>query len=62
MPADPSAPVPTTIPTTLLPTLPGLGRPGTAEKPLPGNPTMSDLMDRYDPALVSLLVPGMVQR
>ncbi len=27
-----------------------------------GNPTMSDLMDRYDPALVSLLVPGMVQR
>ena len=62
MPSDPSAPVPTTIPTTLLPTLPGLGRPGAAEKPLPGNPTMSDLMDRYDPALVSLLVPGMVQR
>jgi phospholipid/cholesterol/gamma-HCH transport system substrate-binding protein len=61
VPADPSLPIPTTVPTTLLPTLPGLGRPGALEKPL-GNPTMSDLMDRYDPALVSLLVPGMVQR
>jgi phospholipid/cholesterol/gamma-HCH transport system substrate-binding protein len=62
VPSDPALPIPTTIPTTLLPTLPGLGRPGADEKPLPGNPTMSDLMDRYDPALVSLLVPGMVQR
>jgi phospholipid/cholesterol/gamma-HCH transport system substrate-binding protein len=61
VPADPSLPIPTTVPTTLLPTLPGLGRPGALEKPL-GNPTVSDLMDRYDPALVSLLVPGMVQR
>ena len=62
VPSDPALPIPTTIPTTLLPTLPGLGRPGTDEKPMPGNPTMSDLMGRYDPALVSLLVPGMVQR
>ncbi|SEC38364.1 phospholipid/cholesterol/gamma-HCH transport system substrate-binding protein [Nocardioides exalbidus] len=50
------------IPTTLLPGLPGLPRAGTDEKPRPGNPTIGDLMDRYDPALVSLLVPGMVQR
>ena len=55
LPATPTLPVPT----TLIPTLP---RAGTSEKPRPGNPTMGDLMDLYDPALVSLLVPGMVQR
>jgi phospholipid/cholesterol/gamma-HCH transport system substrate-binding protein len=63
-------PVPTTIPPTILPTtlLPttliptGLGRAGTGERSRPDNPTVRDLMDLYDPALVSLLVPGMVQR
>ena len=28
----------------------------------PRGPTMADLMDAYDPALVSLMVPGMVTR
>ena len=67
---SPPVPVPTTIPPTILPTtlLPttliptGLGRAGTGERPRPDNPTVRDLMDLYDPALVSLLVPGMVQR
>ncbi|RYB93478.1 MCE family protein [Nocardioides oleivorans] len=58
----PTLPIPTTLLPTLLPTLPGLGRAGTDEEPRPGNPTVGDLMDRYDPALVSLLIPGMVQR
>jgi phospholipid/cholesterol/gamma-HCH transport system substrate-binding protein len=65
LPPAPSLPVPvptapTLLPTTLLPT--GLGRAGTGERRPTANPTMADLMDLYDPALVSLLVPGMVQR
>jgi phospholipid/cholesterol/gamma-HCH transport system substrate-binding protein len=65
LPPAPSLPVPTTLaptllPTTLVPT--GLGRAGTGERRPTANPTMADLMDLYDPALVSLLVPGMVQR
>jgi phospholipid/cholesterol/gamma-HCH transport system substrate-binding protein len=75
LPGLPSPPVP--VPTTLVPTtgvpttlppLPtigaptGLGRAGVAERPRRGGVTMGDLMDLYDPALVSLLVPGMVQR
>lgn len=67
IPGTPSLPVPvptttlpTVLPTTLVPT--GLGRAGTGERARPDNPTMSDLMDLYDPALVSLLIPGMVQR
>ena len=62
---SPPIPVPTTDPTTILPTtlIPtGLPRAGTDERPRPANPTMRDLMDLYDPALVSLLIPGMVQR
>jgi phospholipid/cholesterol/gamma-HCH transport system substrate-binding protein len=61
---SPPVPVPTTLPPTLLPTIipTGLPRPGTAERPRSGGPTVRELMDRYDPALVSLLVPGMVQR
>ena len=70
---SPPVPVPTTLPTTVPTTLPptilpttliptGLPRAGTGERSRPGGPTMSDLMDLYDPALVSLLVPGMVQR
>ena len=61
---SPPVPVPTTLPPTLLPTIipTGLPRPGTAKRPRTGGPTVRELMDRYDPALVSLLVPGMVQR
>ena len=44
-----------------VPTLPGVGRPGTQERS-PGGPTYGQLMDSFDPALVSLLVPGMVLR
>jgi phospholipid/cholesterol/gamma-HCH transport system substrate-binding protein len=63
LPADPSAP----IPSTLVPSLPtlsptGLPRPGTDERPRRGDPTVGDLMEVYDPDLVSLLIPGMVQR
>lgn len=67
---SPPVPIPTTIPPTLLPTTlpttlptpPGLGRAPTGERPPTANPTIADLMDRYDPALVSLLIPGMVKR
>ena len=50
----------TGLPTTGLPT--GLPRPGTRQRRTSRNPTMADLMELYDPALVSLLVPGMVTR
>ena len=43
------------------PDRPAAGRPRAAPGG-PTGPTMAELMDRYDPALVSLLVPGMVQR
>ena len=60
----PTIPVPTTLPTGL-PTLlrqPGAPRAGMGTRPTRHGPTMCDLMDVYDPHLVSLLVPGMVQR
>ncbi len=60
LPPEPSLPIPSTLLPTLVPT--GLPRAGTDERPRPGNPTMGDLMEAYDPDLVSLLVPGMVQR
>lgn len=60
LPPEPSLPIPSTLLPTLVPT--GLPRAGTDEKPRPGNPTMGDLMEAYDPDLVSLLIPGMVQR
>jgi phospholipid/cholesterol/gamma-HCH transport system substrate-binding protein len=60
LPPEPSLPIPSTLLPTLVPT--GLPRVGTDEKPRPGNPTMGDLMEAYDPDLVSLLIPGMVQR
>jgi len=60
LPPEPTLPIPSTLLPTLVPT--GLPRAGTDEKPRPGNPTMGDLMEVYDPDLVSLLVPGMVQR
>ncbi|MEO5665954.1 MAG: MCE family protein [Nocardioides sp.] len=59
----PTLPIPTTLP-TVLPTLlrqPGAPRAGTAQRSVQG-PTMGELMDIYDPHLVSLLVPGMVLR
>lgn len=60
LPSEPSLPIPSTLLPTLVPT--GLPRAGTDEKRRPGNPTMGDLMEAYDPDLVSLLIPGMVQR
>lgn len=60
LPPEPSLPIPSTLLPTLVPT--GLPRAGTSEKPRSGNPTMGDLMEAYDPDLVSLLIPGMVQR
>jgi len=66
----PTTALPTVLPTTVLPStglpttgLPtGLPRPGTSQRRTSRNPTMADLMELYDPALVSLLVPGMVTR
>jgi phospholipid/cholesterol/gamma-HCH transport system substrate-binding protein len=49
------------VPLPSLPTVPGLGRAGTQERTVRG-PTYGELMDSFDPALVSLLVPGMVLR
>lgn len=57
----PTTVVPTTIP-PVLPTVPGVPRAGTGERRSTGGPTVRDLMKTYDPALVSLLVPGMVLR
>jgi phospholipid/cholesterol/gamma-HCH transport system substrate-binding protein len=46
--------------------LPGLPRPGAYPTGAPPDsrrgPTMGELAEVYDPALVSLLVPGMVTR
>jgi phospholipid/cholesterol/gamma-HCH transport system substrate-binding protein len=49
---------------TGLPSLPGLGRAGfgAVREVEPRGPTVRQLMNAYDPALVSLLVPGMVVR
>lgn len=49
------------VPLPSVPTVPGLGRAGTQERRV-GGPTYGQLMDTFDPALVSLLVPGMVLR
>jgi phospholipid/cholesterol/gamma-HCH transport system substrate-binding protein len=69
---DPTAPLPTpTLPSVPVPslptiTLPGLPRPGALPTGAPPDrrrgPTMGELSEVYDPALVSLLVPGMVTR
>jgi phospholipid/cholesterol/gamma-HCH transport system substrate-binding protein len=40
----------------------GLGRPATGGGATDRGPTLGQLMDAYDPGLVSLLVPGMVAR
>jgi phospholipid/cholesterol/gamma-HCH transport system substrate-binding protein len=68
---DPTAPLPTptlptvpvpSLPTISIPGLPGLPRPGAYPTGLPPDrgrgPTMGELAEVYDPALVSLLVPG----
>ena len=61
-------PLPTiTLPTVLpsLPVLGGLPRPGTYDTSPPGRgrgPTVGQLTEVYDPALVSLLIPGVVKR
>ena len=74
---DPTVPLPTpTLPTVPVPTLPtitvpglplpGLPRPGAYPADAPPDrgrgPTMGELAEVYDPALVSLLVPAMVTR
>ncbi len=64
----PTLPLPTpTLPTLPIPslptiTLPGLPRPAAYDDPPDPErgPTMGQLSEMYDPALVSLLVPGMV--
>ena len=68
----PTVPLPTpTLPTVPVPsiptiTLPGLPRPGAYPADAPPDrgrgPTMGELAEVYDPALVSLLVPAMVTR
>jgi phospholipid/cholesterol/gamma-HCH transport system substrate-binding protein len=74
---DPTVPLPTpTLPTVPVPTLPtitvpglplpGLPRPGAYPSDAPPDrgrgPTIGELTEVYDPALVSLLVPAMVTR
>lgn len=49
------------VPLPSVPSVPGLGRAGTQER-TPRGPTYGELMDTFDPALVSLLIPGMVLR
>ncbi|NUS40897.1 MAG: hypothetical protein HOP97_04630 [Terrabacter sp.] len=64
-PTLPDVPVPS-VPTITIPGLPGLPRPGAYPTGPPTDrgrgPTMGELAEVYDPALVSLLVPGMVTR
>ncbi len=63
-PPTPSVSVPLPTLSTLIPTLPTLlPRPGMGPERLDfgrHGPTMAQLMQLYDPALVSLLVPGLV--
>ena len=65
LPSLPTAVEPTLgVPSITLPILPGLGRApvGTLDTYGPRGPTLGQLMDRYDPALVSLMVPALVTR
>jgi phospholipid/cholesterol/gamma-HCH transport system substrate-binding protein len=50
------------VPSITLPTIPGLGRAPVGALDTYGarGPTLGQLMDRYDPALVSLMVPALV--
>ena len=65
-PTLPTVPVPTMPTITSRPALPGLPRPGAYPADAPPDrgrgPTMGELAEVYDPALVSLLVPAMVTR
>jgi phospholipid/cholesterol/gamma-HCH transport system substrate-binding protein len=62
----PGGPIPTELPSglpTVLPGLPGalgLGRAGVGPSQSPRGPTFGQLSRAFDPALVRLLVPGMV--
>lgn len=61
----PGGPVPTTLPSGLPTSLPGvlgLGRAGVGPSQSPRGPTFGELSRAFDPALVRLLVPGMVTR
>ncbi|WP_210650066.1 MCE family protein [Nocardioides sp. SYSU D00065] len=60
-PSLPTVPLPT-LPTITLPGLPGLPRPAAYDDPPDParGPTVGQLVELYDPDLVSLLVPGMV--
>ena len=60
-PSLPTIPLPT-LPTITLPGLPGLPRPAAYDGPPDParGPTVGQLVELYDPDLVSLLVPGMV--
>jgi phospholipid/cholesterol/gamma-HCH transport system substrate-binding protein len=71
IPGLPDVGLPTALPTSLptsLPGLPdltgllGLGRAGVGPTATPHGPTMRQLSQVFDPALVRLLVPGMVTR
>jgi phospholipid/cholesterol/gamma-HCH transport system substrate-binding protein len=62
-PTDPTLTVPTMpLPSISVPTIPGVGRApvGSLDTYGPRGPTWGDLMDRFDPDLVSLMVPGLV--
>ena len=50
------------VPSVTLPTLLPAGGRLRARSLRAARPTLADLMDAYDPALVSLMVPGMVTR
>ena len=54
-------PLPSTLPTSILPSLPREGARRVQPFDARG-PTMGQMMKMYDPALVNLLVPGMVLR
>jgi phospholipid/cholesterol/gamma-HCH transport system substrate-binding protein len=60
----PGGPLPTALPTGLpgLPGVPGLGRVGVGPAQQTRGPTLGQLSHAFDPALVRLLVPGMVTR
>jgi phospholipid/cholesterol/gamma-HCH transport system substrate-binding protein len=68
IPGGPGDPLPTELPSGLpseLPDLPGilgLGRVGVGPTQDPRGPTLGQLTRTFDPALVRLLVPGMVTR
>lgn len=59
IPGPPAGGLPSELP-SILPSLPGLGRAGVGPTQRAHGPTMGQLSRMFDPALVRLLVPGMV--